>query len=143
MQAAAQLSEVTKDLKELAAMQQHATSITKAQKDIARLKQEIAGLETDLLASGTAKTADEVQEELDKVSTDLYVVLIICTVFYMLIAITGERTSARSRTSSLTATGRTPRCGPSRRTYTGWSSRRASAETSCATRTSWSAGSRR
>lgn len=99
-------------------MQQHATSITKTQKDIARLKQEIAALETDLLASGTAKTADEVQEELDKVSTDLYVVETMCRVFYALITVTAERTSARSRISLLIATGRTWLCGPSRQICT-------------------------
>ncbi|KAH9854720.1 hypothetical protein C2E23DRAFT_726150 [Lenzites betulinus] len=62
---------VTRDLKELATLQQHGISVTKAQKEIARLKQDIAALESDLLASGTAKTADQVQEELDNVSAEL------------------------------------------------------------------------
>ncbi|KAI0822321.1 hypothetical protein BC628DRAFT_691139 [Trametes gibbosa] len=70
-EAISQLADVTKDLKELTSLQQHSVSVLKAQKEIARLKQDIAALENDLLASGTAKTADQVQEELDKVSADL------------------------------------------------------------------------
>ncbi|CDO71491.1 hypothetical protein BN946_scf184909.g85 [Trametes cinnabarina] len=67
----AQLSEVTKDLKEIVALQQHAASVSKTQKEIARLKQEIAALESDLLATGSAKTADSVQEELDRISAEI------------------------------------------------------------------------
>lgn len=54
-------------------MRTTASSVSRLQKDIERLKHEIADLETDLAASGSTKTADDVQEELDKVSADLWV----------------------------------------------------------------------
>ncbi len=54
-------------------MRQHAASVSKAQKDIERLKQEISSLESDLVASGSTKTADDVQQELDQVTAELYV----------------------------------------------------------------------
>ncbi|PIL22506.1 hypothetical protein GSI_15195 [Ganoderma sinense ZZ0214-1] len=70
-ESAAQLAQVTRDLKEIVAMRQHATSVSKAQKDIQRLKQEIAALESDLVATGSTKTADDVQRELDEVKDEL------------------------------------------------------------------------
>lgn len=74
-QSAAQLAQVTRDLKEIVAMRQHAASVSKAQKDIQRLKQEIAALESDLVATGSTKTADDVQRELDQVKDELCVCL--------------------------------------------------------------------
>lgn len=52
-------------------MRQHAASVSRAQKDIERLKQEIATLESDLVASGSTKTADDVQQELDQITAEL------------------------------------------------------------------------
>lgn len=56
-------------------MRQHATSVSKAQKDIQRLKQEIAALESDLVATGSTKTADDVRRELDQVKDELCICL--------------------------------------------------------------------
>ncbi|KAH9891681.1 hypothetical protein C8Q73DRAFT_746760 [Cubamyces lactineus] len=69
-EASAQLNEVSKDLKEISALQQHATSVSKAQKEIARLKQEMTVIESELLASGSAKSVSTVEEELSKVTAE-------------------------------------------------------------------------
>ena len=69
-QASAKLSEVARDLKEISALQQHATSVSKAQKEIARLKQEMTVIESELLASGSAKSVSTVEEELSKVTAE-------------------------------------------------------------------------
>ncbi|KAF7987104.1 hypothetical protein HWV62_291 [Athelia sp. TMB] len=60
-----------KQLKELSAIKQQSIHITKTQKEIARLSDEIATLENDLRRSGSAKTADDVQAELDEVASQL------------------------------------------------------------------------
>lgn len=54
-------------------MKQHAINITKTQKDIARLSDEITSLESDLSRTGSMKTADDVQAELDEVAGQMSV----------------------------------------------------------------------
>jgi hypothetical protein len=54
-------------------MKQHGHHVTRTQKEAERLQVEISNLETDLRASGSAKTADEVQAELDGIAADMYV----------------------------------------------------------------------
>lgn len=62
-------------------MKQHAASVSKATKDIERVGQEIKNLETDLEATGSSRTADDVQNQLNDVSANLCVtpLLIPCT----------------------------------------------------------------
>lgn len=60
-----------KDVRDIATLKQHATAITKNQSEIARLRSEIANLEEELSASGSTKTADDVQTELDALSNEM------------------------------------------------------------------------
>jgi hypothetical protein len=55
-------------------MKQHAASVSKAIKDIERVSQEVKNLETDLEATGSSRTADDVQNQLNDVSANLCVV---------------------------------------------------------------------
>jgi DNA repair protein RAD50 len=61
-------------------MRQHAVNVSKIIKDIERVSQEVKNLETDLEATGSSRTADDVQNQLNDVSTNLYVVS--CFVYY-------------------------------------------------------------
>lgn len=55
-------------------MKQHATSVSKAIKDIERISQEVKNLETDLEATGSSRTAEDVQNQLNDVSANLCVI---------------------------------------------------------------------
>ena len=76
-QALAKLNNVKKELKDLALMKQHATSVSKIIKDIERVGQEVKNLETDLEATGSTRTAEDVQSQLNDVSANLSVVLLV------------------------------------------------------------------
>lgn len=67
------MSEVKKELREITAMKPHASSVTRALKDVQRLTQEIKNIEIDLEATGSVKTPDGVQQELDGLTATLYV----------------------------------------------------------------------
>ena len=54
-------------------MKQHAASVSKTAKDIERVGQEVKNLETHLEATGSLRTADVVQNQLNDVSTNLCV----------------------------------------------------------------------
>lgn len=64
-------------MKDIAALKQHATAVSRTQKDINRLNPEIKKLEEDLEVTGSTKTADDVQLQLDELSSDL------CALFYI------------------------------------------------------------
>lgn len=53
-------------------MKQQASLVTKTLKDIERIVQEIKLLENDLETTGSAKTADDVQDELNALADSLY-----------------------------------------------------------------------
>ena len=55
-------------------MKQHAANVSKAIKDIERVGQEVKNLETDLEATGSSRTAEDVQSQLNDVSANLFVV---------------------------------------------------------------------
>jgi DNA repair protein RAD50 len=74
-QALTRLNEVKKELKDLMLMKQHSTNVSKTIKDIERINQEVKNLETDLEATGSTRTADDVQNQLNEVSTNLCVFL--------------------------------------------------------------------
>jgi hypothetical protein len=60
-------------LKDISSMKQHAGHVTRTQLEANRLQDEISNLETELLATGSTKTADDVQAELDALASDMYV----------------------------------------------------------------------
>lgn len=72
-QALARLNEVKKELKDLALMKQHSASVSKTIRDIERIGQEVKNLETDLEATGSSRTADDVQNQLNEVSANMCV----------------------------------------------------------------------
>lgn len=72
-QASEKLDKLKRQLKDLSSLKQHAIHVTKTQKEIERLGEDIASLETELSRTGSAKTADEVQTELDEVANKMSV----------------------------------------------------------------------
>lgn len=65
------LNEVEQEIKDLANLKQQATIIAKTQIEIEELKRSIASLETELSATGSTRTADDVQLELGKLSDEM------------------------------------------------------------------------
>ncbi|OBZ71496.1 DNA repair protein RAD50 [Grifola frondosa] len=66
-----QLNEVNKELKDISAMRQQALLVANAQHAIERLKYEISSLENILSSTGSTRTADGVQAELDVLAGDI------------------------------------------------------------------------
>ncbi|KAF9783547.1 AAA domain-containing protein [Thelephora terrestris] len=69
--ALAKLNDVKRELKDLASMKNHSANVSKATKDIERISQEVKNLETDLEATGSSRTADDVQNQLNEVTANL------------------------------------------------------------------------
>lgn len=57
----------------MVALKLPATTISRTQQDITRLKREIASSETDLVTSGSTKTREDVQVEIDGIKNDMFV----------------------------------------------------------------------
>jgi DNA repair protein RAD50 len=74
IQAAQRLTDLKKDIREVASLKQSAITVSRNQNETERLKSDIKNLETELAATGTAKTGDDVQRELDVLSNEMYVV---------------------------------------------------------------------
>lgn len=70
-QAAQRLTDLKKDIREIASLKQPASTVSRNQNENERLKSEIKKLETELAATGTAKTGDDVQRELDVLSNEI------------------------------------------------------------------------
>jgi DNA repair protein RAD50 len=62
---------VKSEIKDITFLKQGSASITRLKKECQAATEEIACLEEDLSATGSTKTADDIQEELDKISSDL------------------------------------------------------------------------
>ncbi|KAG9312669.1 hypothetical protein JVU11DRAFT_7085 [Chiua virens] len=62
-----------KEIHDVSMLKQHAVAITKNHSEIERLKTEIAHLKEELSSTGTSKTPDDVQTELDSLSNEMYV----------------------------------------------------------------------
>ena len=60
-----------KELKDISSLLQHSAHVSRTHKEVRRLEEEIADIENDLSATGSAKTADEIQLELDGVVTEM------------------------------------------------------------------------
>ena len=71
LQALDKLNDLKRQLKDIVVLKEHASNVSRTQKELERLKQEIASIENDLLATGSTKTADDVQAELDALTENL------------------------------------------------------------------------
>ncbi|KAG2030192.1 P-loop containing nucleoside triphosphate hydrolase protein [Suillus americanus] len=65
------LTDLKKDIREVASLKQSASTVSRNQNETERLKSDIKNLETELAATGTAKTGDDVQGELDVLSNEI------------------------------------------------------------------------
>ncbi|KAF9463040.1 hypothetical protein BDZ94DRAFT_1362864 [Collybia nuda] len=65
------LDGVKRQLKDIMILKDHAKTVARLQREVERAEQEVSNLEGDLLATGSTKTADNVQEELNDLSSDL------------------------------------------------------------------------
>jgi len=65
------LQALKKELKELTSLRQHAVNVSRLHNDCKDLRKEISNVEGSLAATGSKKTADDVQQELDALSTEL------------------------------------------------------------------------
>jgi DNA repair protein RAD50 len=52
-------------------LKHQASQISKIQQDVSRLKKEISEIEMDLRSTGSTKTNDEVQAQIDVITNDL------------------------------------------------------------------------
>ncbi|EPT05284.1 hypothetical protein FOMPIDRAFT_148443 [Fomitopsis schrenkii] len=70
-QAQERTDKVARELKDISALRQQASSVSQLQKDIERLKREITTIESELMVTGSTKTADDLQGELDTISNQM------------------------------------------------------------------------
>jgi DNA repair protein RAD50 len=91
-QAQSQLDKLKGEVREVATMKQAAVAITRLLKDTDRLAQETAGLEDALSATGSTKTADDVQLELDTIGGELCVLRASLSWSLLLTCVTSSRT---------------------------------------------------
>ena len=59
------MEDLKKDIRELSSLKQTAATVSRAQKESRDLEKEIATLETELLSTGSTKTVEDVQKEID------------------------------------------------------------------------------
>ncbi|KAN0123479.1 P-loop containing nucleoside triphosphate hydrolase protein [Russula decolorans] len=65
------LQVLKRELKELVSLRQHATNVSRLHSDCKDLRKEISNVENSLAVTGSKKTADDVQQELDELSAAL------------------------------------------------------------------------
>ncbi|KAI0057825.1 hypothetical protein BV25DRAFT_1994717 [Artomyces pyxidatus] len=70
-QASEKVASVKKELKDLSSIRQHAGNVSRLYGDVERVKLDIAAIEKSLASTGSTKTADDVQGELDDLSLEL------------------------------------------------------------------------
>jgi hypothetical protein len=78
----------------------HAAFITRTQKEVDRLQKEVKDIEADLASSGTSETSTDLQETLDNVSSQLYVIYVLCHWLLQVLPVSyfpGRQQSARDR----------------------------------------------
>jgi DNA repair protein RAD50 len=61
------LNDLKRELKDILTLKQHASTVSRLQKELERLKHEITSIEDELSGTGSTKTADDVQAELDAI----------------------------------------------------------------------------
>ena len=62
---------VRQQQKDLVVLKQHAINVARTQKDIEGLQSDIVALETELATTGSSRTADDVQLEIDELSSQM------------------------------------------------------------------------
>jgi DNA repair protein RAD50 len=70
-QANDKLQVLKRELKELVSLRQHAVNVSRLHSDCKDLRKEISNVENSLAVTGSKKTADDVQQELDELSAAL------------------------------------------------------------------------
>ena len=60
-----------RELKDIALLKDYAKTVSRLQREIERAEQEAKDVESDLSITGSTRTADDVQEELNTLSGDL------------------------------------------------------------------------
>ncbi|KAM6494340.1 hypothetical protein JOM56_010701 [Amanita muscaria] len=65
------LDKVKREIKDIQALKQQATTISRLQREIDRARQEVNSLELDLASSGSTKTPEDVHTELEEISATL------------------------------------------------------------------------
>jgi len=70
-QANDKLQVLKRELKELLSLRQHAANVSRLHSDCNDLRKEISNVEKSLAVTGSKKTADDVQQELDELSAAL------------------------------------------------------------------------
>ncbi|KDR82825.1 hypothetical protein GALMADRAFT_112894 [Galerina marginata CBS 339.88] len=65
------LEEINRQVKEVLILKQQAITISRLQKEVERAKQEVDQLELSLSSTGSTKTADDVQNELSRITGDI------------------------------------------------------------------------
>ena len=65
------LQALKKELRDLVSLRQHAVNVSRLHNDCNDLRKEISNVEKSLAVTGTKKTADDVQQELDQLSAEL------------------------------------------------------------------------
>ncbi|KAF8505241.1 hypothetical protein BU17DRAFT_57979 [Hysterangium stoloniferum] len=68
---AEELAAIRRQQKELGMLKQHAINVSQIQKDITVLQKDIASLERDLVATGSTRTADDVEQEIDGIQDQI------------------------------------------------------------------------
>ena len=86
-------------------LKQHAINVVRTQKDIEGLQSDILALETELATTGSSRTADEVQLEIDQLSSQMSGFIFFSTPDHDLRPILAANENARRATSSTNATG--------------------------------------
>lgn len=66
------VDDMKRQLKDIATLRDHSKTISRLQREIERAGQEAKDLESDLSTTGSTRTADDVQEELDRLSGELW-----------------------------------------------------------------------
>ena len=62
---------IKRELKEIGVLKEHVKTITRLRGEVSRAKDDVTNYETELQASGSVKTADDVQRDLDDVTAEL------------------------------------------------------------------------
>ena len=71
IQVSEKLEAINRQLKDIQILKQQAANIGRLQKEIERAKQEVSQLESSLLATGSTKTAEDVQNEISQLTAEL------------------------------------------------------------------------